>query len=87
MWLMNFVACFHASSQSTVPHASSLYARESKVICSLEAGPRPMRRQSAAALMSAPLHECSLSSFANAARTASAHPSRGPRPVLSIWDN
>ena len=84
MWLMNFVACFHVSSQSTVPQASSSCARESEISCSLEAGPNPMRRQSAAALMSVPHHECFLRSSANAVRTASAHPSRGPNPMLLI---
>ena len=84
VWLMSLVACFHVSSQSTVPHVSSSCVSESEISCSLEAVPKPMRRQSAAALMRAPHHECFSSSSVNVVRAASAQPSRGPKPILSI---
>ena len=84
MWLMSLVACFHVLSQSTVSHTSSSCVRENEISCSLEAGSRPMRRQSAAALISAPHRECLASSSLNAVRAASAHPSEGPKPLRLI---
>ena len=78
------VACFHAPSHSNVSCALPLCALEKEMICFFDAGPKPMRRQSAADLMSVPHHECLLHSSVNAVRTASAHPSRGPNPMLLI---
>ena len=57
MLFMGFVAYFHALSHSDVCFVLSVCALEKEMSWSFAAGPKPMRRQSAAALMSVPLRE------------------------------
>ena len=84
MFLIFCVARLHASFRSSLFHVSVLYESARISSCCFVASPKPILRQSAAPLSSAPHQEFSESSLVKAARTSSAHPSRGPKPIVLI---